>query len=272
MKGRNIMKKILSLVLVAVMLFSTVAMITACSNEDKLVMATNAAFPPYEYKDGKKIVGIDAEIAEAIAAKLGKKLVIKDVDFGAIIAGVETGKYDFGMAGLTVTDERKEQVNFSDTYATGVQVFIVKVDSKYTSIDDFFNYGADGNPVCVKDENVKIGVQESTTGDIYSSDEIAKWGFGDSRVTRYKTGAEAVEALKKGSVDAVIIDNEPAKSFVKQNEGAIKILETEYANEDYAIAINKADAQLLADINKALAELKADGTIDRIVKKYIPAE
>ena len=141
------MKKVLSLVLVAVMLFSSVAMITACSSEDKLVMATNAAFPPYEYKDGKKIVGIDAEIAEAIAAKLGKKLVIKDVDFGSIIAGVETGKYDFGMAGLTVTDERKEQVNFSETYATGVQVFIVKIDSKYTSIDDFFNYDAEGNPV-----------------------------------------------------------------------------------------------------------------------------
>ena len=266
------MKKVLSLILVAVMLFSTVAMITSCSSEDKLVMATNAAFPPYEYKDGKKIVGIDAEIAEAIAAKLGKKLVIKDVDFGSIIAGVQTGKYDFGMAGLTVTDERKEQVNFSETYATGVQVFIVKIDSKYTSIDDFFNYDAEGNPVSLKDENVKIGVQESTTGDIYSSDDVEKWGFGENRVTRYKTGAEAVEALKKGSVDAVIIDNEPAKSFVKQNADSIKILETEYAYEDYAIAVNKADAQLLADINKALAELKADGTLDAIIKKYIPAE
>lgn len=266
------MKKALSLILVAVMLFSTVAVITSCNDENTLVMATNAAFPPYEYKEKRKIVGIDAEIAQAIADKLGMKLKIKDVEFNSVITGVQTGKYDFAMAGLTVTDERKEQVNFTDSYATGVQVFIVKKDSKFTSIDDFFNYDAEGNPVSLKDENVKIGVQESTTGDIYSSDEIKNWGFEESRVTRYKTGAEAVEALKTGKITAVIIDNEPAKSFVKQNPNDIKILDTEYTNEDYAIAVGKDNTELLEKINKALAELKADGTVDRIVKKYIPAE
>ncbi len=276
------MKKVLSIILVAIMIFSTIAISTSCSSdEDSLIMATNAAFPPYEYKDGENIVGIDAEIAAAIAEKLGKKLVIKDVDFGSILAGVETGKYTIGMAGITVNDERKQQVNFSDTYATGVQVFIVKNDSQYTSIDDFFNYDENENPVSLKNPDIKIGVQENTTGDIYSSSAIAEWGFNDlneddsiktDRVVRYKTGAEAVEALKKGTVDAVIIDNEPAKSFVASNSGVIKILETQYANEDYAIAINKEDTQLLADINKALAELKADGTIERIINKYIPAQ
>ncbi len=277
------MKKILSLIMATLMVFGAVTMFASCSGneDDTLVMATNAAFPPYEFKTGDGFAGIDVEIAQAIAEKLGKKLEIADVEFGSIIGGVETGKYDFGMAGMTVTEKRKQSVNFSDTYATAVQVIIVKTDSAFTSIDDFFNYNEDGDPVSLKKADVKIGVQQDTTGDIYSSDDVSAWGFntlnedgsvnGTDHITRCKTGAEAVAALMTNKVDCVIIDSEPAKEFVKQNEGKIKILETEYANEDYAIAINKENTQLLADINKALAELKADGTIARIVEKYIPS-
>ncbi len=264
------MKKIISVILAAIM---ALTLFVACGDTEAktLVMATNAAFPPYEYKDGDNFAGIDIEIAGLIADKLGMELVIEDVEFGSIVTGVQSGKYDIGMAGMTVTDERLTQVNFSTSYATAVQVMIVKEGSAITSIDDCFNYDEEGNPVSLKIENIKIGVQENTTGDIYSSDDVEKWGFGDSNVVRYKTGPDAVSALIKGDIDVVIIDNEPAKSFVAANEG-IKILETEYAFENYAIAIAKEDEQLLADINKALAELTESGEIQKIINKYIPAE
>ncbi|MBO5332680.1 MAG: transporter substrate-binding domain-containing protein [Clostridia bacterium] len=266
--------KILSIVLALVIVIGCFA---ACGGKEEpkdeskvLVMATNATFPPYEYVEGGEFVGIDVEIAKAIANKLGMTLEIKDVDFGAIIGGVQSGKFDMGMAGMTVTDERLESVNFSTSYATGIQSVIVLADSEYTSFEDFYTgFDADENPAGVK-EGIKIGVQQDTTGDIYSSDVPAKWGFGEDNVIRYKTGADAVQALKSGKVTAVIIDNEPAKSFVAANDG-LKILDGEYANEDYAICVAKENTELLESINKALAELQADGTIDKIIKKYIPA-
>ena len=253
------MKKILALILVVAL---TVCVFAACGkkkDDNVLTMATNAAFPPYEYKDGDKIVGIDAEIAAEIAKKLDMKLEIADIEFGSIVSGVQSGKFDMGMAGMTVTDERKKSVNFSDTYATGVQVVIVKEDGAIKSLDDLAG------------EDVKIGVQQDTTGDIYASDTPENGGYGEDHVVRYKTGADAVEALKTGKVSCVIIDNEPAKSFVAVNEG-LKILETEYVTEDYAIAVSKNNPELLEKINKALKELKEDGTIDKIIAKYIPAE
>ena len=244
-------------------------------------MATNAAFPPYEYKEGDNFAGIDVEIATEIAKKLGMELQIADVEFGSIIGGVSTGKYDIGMAGMTVTEERKQSVNFSNTYATGIQVIIVKDGSTIASLDDIFVFDDKGDPTALKNTDIKVGVQQDTTGDIYSSSAISGWGFNDlaedesiitDRVVRFKTGAEAVAALKNGNVDMVIIDNEPAKSFVAANEG-IHILEgdNEYAIEDYAICVSKDNAELLEKINKALDELKADGTIDRIINKYIPS-
>lgn len=271
------MRKILSLVLALIMVLA----LAACGNTDDkdkdgsdketLIMATNAAFPPYEYKEGDNVVGIDAEIAQAIADKLGMKLEIKDVDFGAIIGGVQSGKYDMGMAGMTVTEERMESVDFTDSYATAVQVVIVKDDCKYESYEDFYTgFDADGNPVGVKDD-IKIGVQQDTTGDIYSSDEPVKWGFTSDRVTKFKTGADAVEALKAGKVMAVIIDNEPAKSFVAANDG-LKIMDASYADEEYAICIAKGNTELRDKINSALKELIADGTVQKIIDKYIPAE
>ena len=237
---------------------TTAANLTA--TEGVLVMATNAAFPPYEFKEGDNFAGIDVEIAGKIAEKLGMTLEIQDVEFGSIIGGVQTGKFDIGMAGMTVTDERLESVNFSKSYATGIQVVIVNEDSAIASLDDLKGDGS-----------MKFGVQQDTTGDIYASDTAENGGYGEENVIRYKTGAEAVMALKAGKVDAVIIDNEPAKSFVAANEG-LKILEGNWVLEDYAIAVAKENTALLTAIDNALAELTADGTVADIIAKYIPAE
>ena len=275
------MKKIIALALCLVMLVSCFTVFTSCTGADdtELVMATNAAFPPYEYKEGDSFAGIDIEIAELIAEKLGLKLVIEDVDFGSIVDGVASGKYDMGMAGMTVTEDRLKSVNFSTTYATGIQVIIVKDGSSITSLDDIFVFDDNGDPTALKNTDIKVGVQQDTTGDIYSSDDITNWGFNDvdedgtvktDRVVRYKTGAEAIAALSTDKIDMVIIDNEPAKSFVASTAG-IHILagDNEYAVEDYAICIAKDNTELLEKINKALEELKADGSIDRIINKYI---
>ncbi|MBR6679983.1 MAG: transporter substrate-binding domain-containing protein [Clostridia bacterium] len=276
------MKKIISIVMAIMLLCGAVAVFASCDKKgDTLVMATNATFPPYEFKEGEDFAGIDIEIAEKIAEKLGMTLEIQDVDFGSIIDGVATGKYDMGMAGLTVTEERKQSVNFSNTYATGIQVIIVNDGSDIKSLDDIFVFDDEGNPTALKNDKLKVGVQQDTTGDIYSSSDVTEWGLNDvaedgttttDRVVRFKTGAEAVEALKTGKVDMVIIDNEPAKSFVNANEG-IHILEgdNEYAIEDYAICVAKDNTELLDKINAALKELQDDGTVQSIVDKYIKA-
>ena len=246
------MKKILALVLALCMMGPALSAFA----EDKLIMGTNAAFPPYEYYEDGVIVGIDAEIAAASADKLGMELVIDDMDFGAIITAVTTGKVQMGMAGMTVTEERLQSVNFSISYATGIQAIIVKEGSPITSVDDLYADGA----------SYKIGVQESTTGDIYCTDD-----FGDDAVLKYKVGADAVAALIAGKVDCVIIDNEPAKAFIELNDGLV-LLDTEYAVEDYAIAVALENTELLDQINAALEELIADGTVAQIVAKYISAE
>lgn len=217
-----------------------------------LKMATNAAFPPYEYKEGDEFVGIDVEIAGAIADELGMELEIVDMEFDSIITSVVQGEVDFGMAGMTVTPEREEEVDFSISYATGVQSVIVKEGSDIASLDDL--------------AGKKIGVQLGTTGDIYASDE-----FGADYVTQYGKGADAVIALQGGDVDAVIIDNAPAQVFVDENEG-LALLDTEYAVEDYAIALSKDNKDLTDSINTVLETLIDDGTIDEIIEKYISAE
>lgn len=269
------MKKFIALVLL-VAVFATLGL-TACGSKDDntpttaasqgttgeakatvktakdgvLTMVTNAEFPPYEYYDGDKIVGIDAEVAQLIAEKLGLTLEIVDGDFNAVVPGVQSGKYDMGMAGLTVNEDRLKSVDFTTSYAKGIQVVIVKEDSGIQSIDDL--------------AGKKIGVQETTTGDIYASSD-----FGDENVVKYASGAVAVEGLKAGKVDCVIIDNEPAKAYVAANEG-LKILETTYADEDYAIAVSKDNPELRNAIDAALKELIADGSLQKIVDKYIAA-
>lgn len=251
--------KVLALAAAAVMSVSMLAACGGAKNDDVLTMATNAEFPPYEYMEDGKVVGIDAEIAAAIAEKLGCELKVENVDFDSLIPGVQTGKYDFAMAGMTVTDERLEQVNFSQTYATGIQSIIVMEDSPITSVDDLFAEGASN----------KIGVQLATTGDIYCTGDIEDAGLGT--VERFNKGADAVMALTSGKIDCVVIDNEPAKVFVENNPG-LKILDTEYVQEEYAAAIAKDNTELLEKIDAALGELIADGTIAEIVEKYIPTE
>ena len=218
----------------------------------KLTMATNATFPPYEMTtDSGEIEGIDVDTAKAIAEKLGLELQIDDMDFDAALLSVQQGKADIVMAGVTVTDERKAVMDFSDSYATGIQSIIVPEGSDITSPDDL--------------AGKKIGTQRGTTGYIYCSDD-----FGDDAVVAYDDGLTAVQALKNGQVDAVVIDNAPATEYVAANPGLV-ILDTSYAEEDYAIGMAKGSA-LEDAVNAALEELKADGTLQSIVDKYITAE
>ena len=225
----------------------------------KLHMSTNAAFPPYEMTtDDGGFEGIDVEVAEAIAGKLGLELVVDDMGFDAALLAAQNGQSDMVMAGVTVNEERLAVMDFSDSYATGVQVVIVKEGSPIATVDDLANAQM-------------IGCQKATTGYIYCSDTPENGGYGEDHVTAYETGALAVQALVNGQVDAVVIDNEPAKSFVAANDGLV-ILDTEFAVEDYAIGVRKGNTALLDAINAAMAELKADGTFQGIVDKYITAE
>ena len=271
------MKKFIAAMLALMLCLSLAACSNTPANEGEgegekevLTMGTNAEFPPYEYIEGDKIVGIDAEIAEAIADKLGMDLKIENMEFDAIIPSITSGKVNVGLAGMTVTDERKESVNFSSSYATGIQVVIVKEDADFT-VDDLFAKKADGSLWTV-------GVQTGTTGDLYSTWDLEEPEDDDGnaleptgKVERYSKGADAVQALIAGKVDCVVIDNEPAKAFVAANSG-LKILETEYALEEYAIAVSKDNEDLLNKINEALESLIADGSIDKIVNKYINAD
>ena len=251
------MKKNLSRVVSVLLLVAMSAMlVVGCGSKKsgmtveagKLNMGTNAAFPPYEYYEGDTIVGIDAEIAQAIADELGLELVIEDMEFDGIIGAVTAGKVDMGLAGMTVTEDRLENVNFSDTYAHASQVVIVTNDSEIATVDDL--------------ANKTVGVQLGTTGDIYAED------IEGVTLERYNKGFEAVQSLLTGKIDAVIIDEQPAKAFVSQNEG-IKILEEKFTDEDYAAAIAKDNTELVEAVNKALASLKSSGKLDEIVAKYI---
>ena len=219
----------------------------------KLTMATNATFPPYEMTtDAGEFEGIDIEAAQAIADKLGLELQIDNMDFDAALLSVQQGKADITMAGITVTDERKAVMAFSDSYATGIQSIIVPEGSDIASPDDL--------------ADKKIGTQRGTTGYIYCTDD-----FGEDAVVAYDSGLTAVQALNNGQVDAVVIDNAPAKEYVAANPG-LKVLETSYAEEDYAIGMNKDNTALVEAVNAALEDLKADGTLQSIVDKYITAD
>ena len=247
--------------LVSVLLVAACVSLVACggkkeeekkAEEDKtLVMATNAEFPPYEYYEGEEVVGIDVDIAKAVAEELGMELKIEDMAFDSVIPAVSSGKADIALAGLTVTDERKENLNFTDTYAKATQVIIVKEDSAIAGPDDL--------------EGKKIGVQLGTTGDLYASD------IKDAEVEQYNKGFEAVQATMQGKIDAVIIDSEPAKEFVAEAEG-LKILDEAFTEEEYAIGIAKDNDELLEKVNKALKSLKESGKLDEIVAEYIKAD
>ena len=256
------MKKFVTMLLALVMVLS----LAACGGSDgltvekgKLHMSTNAEFPPYEMvtNDGG-FEGIDVEVAGLIAEKMGLELVVDDMGFTAALEAVQNGKSDIAMAGITVNEDRLKVMDFSDSYATGVQVVIVKEDSPIATVDDLANAEM-------------IGTQKATTGYIYCSAPVEEDGYGEDHVTAFDTGALAVMALVNGQVDAVVIDNEPAKAFVAANEG-LKILDTEFAVEDYAIGFAKGNDALKEAVNAAMAELKADGTFQEIVDRYITAE
>jgi len=247
------MKKILALIMALCMICALCAC-GAAKEDNVLTMATNAEFPPYEYYENDQVVGIDAEIAAAVAEKLGMELVIEDMAFDSIIPAIVSGKADVGLAGMTVTEDRLESVDFSTSYATGVQVVIVAEGSEITSVDDLFDVGG-----------YTIGVQLATTGDLYCTWDLEDAGL--ATVERFNKGADAVAALVAGKVDCVVIDNQPAKAFVEANEG-LQILDTEYAVEDYAIALAKG-SELTAEVDAALQELIADGTVQAILDKYI---
>ena len=256
------MKRIICVILAVLMLAS---LLVACGKKEngmtmeagKLYMSTNAAFPPYEMTtDDGGFAGIDVEIATAIAKKLGLELVILDMDFDAALLAVQEGKSDIVMAGVTVNEDRKLVMDFSTSYAKGEQVVIVKEGSDVT----MDNLG-----------EKMIGAQRGTTGYIYASDSPENGGYGEDHVTAYDTGMTAVNALINGQVDCVIIDNAPAKEFVKANPG-LTLLPGNWVEENYAIGITKGNTALVEAINKALAELTADGTVQAIVDKYISAE
>ena len=248
-----VMKKLIAAALTGAM--AAAFCVPAMAEEDgKLVMATNATFPPYEYYDAdKQIVGIDVEVAGLIAEKLGLELEVSDMEFDSIIAAVKQGKADIGMAGITITEERKKNVAFSDTYTKATQMIIVQEGSAIASPDDL--------------KDVKIGVQTGTTGDLYVSD-LSEDGV---EVTQFSKGIDAVIALTQGKVDAVVIDGEPAKVFVEGNEGLV-LLDEAFTEEEYAIAVAPENEELLEQINTALAELEESGELQAVVDKYISSD
>ncbi|MBR1844565.1 MAG: basic amino acid ABC transporter substrate-binding protein [Lachnospiraceae bacterium] len=254
------MKKILSLILTVVMVCSLVA----CGNSttstssssssstgtEKLIMCTNAEFPPYEYKEGGDFKGIDVEIANKIGEKLGCEIEILDIAFDSLIPTVNSGKADFAMAGMTITEDRKENVDFTDTYQNAVQAIIVPINSEIVDSNDMYDK--------------KIGVQLGTTGDIYCTDD-----FGDENISRYPKIVDGVQAMKTGSIDACVVDDQVAKAVVAGDEGSFKILESPYAEEEYAIAVKKGNSELLDKLNGVIKEMKSNGELKAIVDKYI---
>ena len=241
---------------------------SALVEDGKLIMATNCQFPPYEMvadgesgpyvgEDGVSYEGIDVEIALALADKLGLELIIDDMDFDSALMAVQNNAADVVLAGLSYREDRDEVMDFTTKYATGVQVVIVKEGSDVT----MDNLG-DGK---------LIGTQRGTTGYIYASDTPENGGYGEENVMAYDNGALAVQALLGGSIDAVIIDQGPAESYVAANEG-LTILPGNWVEEDYCIAVDEGNTVLLDAVQAALDELQADGTVDEIVAKYINAE
>ena len=230
--------------------------------EGKLIMVTNASFPPYEMTDDdNNVIGIDPDIAQVIADKLGLELVIDNIDFDAALLAVQEGRADVMLAGMSYSEERDLVMDFSDTYATGYQVIIVREGD--TSIaggnDDYMLVDAEGNVI----EDVQIGVQRGTTGELYCQD-----AYGVDHVTSLDNGSVAVQALINGQVDCVVIDIGPAQEYVAANPG-LEIVEGAYTIEDYCVGVDEGNTALLEAVNKALNEMIEDGTVQEIMDQYI---
>ena len=251
------MKKILSLVISFVLILSLAACGSSSSASSsggsgatKLIMCTNAEFPPYEFKEGGEFAGIDVECARLIGSKLGYAVEILDIAFDSLIPTVMSGKADFAMAGMTVTEDRLKNIDFTHTYQTAVQTIVVPSNSSIASADDL--------------SGKKIGVQTGTTGDIYCTGD-----FGDSALERYPKIIDGFQAMKAGKIDACVVDDQVAKSIVASDSGSFKILDTAYAEEEYAIAVKKGNTELLNKLNSAIDEIKSNGELKKIVDKYI---
>ena len=248
------MKKMISILLCVIFCFACFAPAAFAADKKTIKVATNVAFPPYEYYEDEKAVGIDVDIMQAICDKLGYEMELSDMEFGSIITAVASGKIDVGFGAITITEERAKSVHFTTSYSTGIQSIIVKEDSPIASVDDLHG------------DKIKIGVQQDTTGDIYATGD-----FGEDHMARFNKGADAVQALLTGKCNAVIIDNSPAETFVSQNKG-LKILPTVYAEEEYGFELNYDNEELYNEVNGALEELLKDGTVQKIVDKYINAD
>ena len=248
------MKKMISILLCVIFCFACFAPAAFAADKKTIKVATNVAFPPYEYYEDEKAVGIDVDIMQAICDKLGYEMELSDMEFGSIITAVASGKIDVGFGAITITEERAKSVHFTTSYSTGIQSIIVKEDSPITTIDDLHG------------DKIKIGVQQDTTGDIYATGD-----FGEEHIARFNKGADAVQALITGKCSAVIIDNSPAETFVAQNAG-LKILPTVYAEEAYGFELSYDNEELYNAVNGALEELLSDGTVQAIIDKYISAD
>ena len=248
------MKKMISMLLCVIFCFACFAPAAFAADQKTIKVATNVAFPPYEYYEDEKAVGIDVDIMQAICDKLGYEMELNDMEFGSIITAVASGKIDVGFGAITITEERAKSVHFTTSYSTGIQSIIVKEDSPIASVEDLHG------------DKIKIGVQQDTTGDIYATGD-----FGEDHIARFNKGADAVQALLTGKCDAVIIDNSPAETFVAQNKG-LKILPTVYAEEEYGFELSYDNEELYNEVNGALEELLKDGTVQKIVDKYISAD
>ena len=231
------------------LLVMSILLLTGCKRDDnKLILATEAGFAPYEYYQDGEIVGVDIDIAREIAASLGKELVIKDVSFDFIINAIKSGKSDIGAAGMSITKERLEEVDFSVEYAVSNQVVIVPMDSKITSIDQI--------------SNQRIAVQLGTVADSYVNKN-----YKDATVIRQKKYLSMVEDLKAGKVDLIIMDLLPASEIVKSNDG-LKILDEYLFTDKYGMAIKKGNKELLDKVNDVLTRLMSEGKIEEYTIKH----
>lgn len=240
------MKNILRLSL----LFICLIVMVGCGKKDdnKLVMVTEACFAPYEYYENGEIVGVDVDIAREIAKELGKELVIKDIAFDSIINEVRTGKADIGAAGISYSDERAKKVDFSINYSVSKQVVIVKNDSFINSIKDI--------------NDKKIAVQLGSVADTYVTEN-----YKNAEIVRQKKYLAAIEDLKVGKVDLVVMDELPAKEIIEKNSG-IKILDGELTSDSYGMIVKKGNTELLETVNKVLNRLSSDGSIDNFIIKH----
>jgi len=236
----------------------TMGVLSGCgSKDDKLTLGTNAAFPPFEFTTTNGVVGnydgIDICIGKEIAGSMNKELQVEDMEFDGLIAAVKSGKVDMAVAGMTITEERQQSVDFSDTYYTASQVIITKADNTdINSAEDLKN-------------NKTVGVVLGYTGDSIVTEDLA---IDDSKITRANRGIDIVQDVKNGKLDAVVIDSATGKALAEKN--GLKIVEDPQAfeTEEYAIAVKKGNTELLDKINETLSEMKASGEIEQLAMEY----